>query len=106
MMSGVQSFQNTGTIKDKIKFWNEFERRIIKGFTGYMLPVIVMKKINPKEAVCQVFEKVNTGGVSLSVFELLTASFASDDFDLKSDWIEIKSDFKPYKVLIKQVILI
>ena len=87
--------------KDKIKFWNEFERRIIKGFTGYMLPVIVMKKINPKEAVCQVFEKVNTGGVSLSVFELLTASFASDDFDLKSDWIKIESGFKPFKILDK-----
>ena len=87
--------------RDKIKFWNEFERRIIKGFTGYMLPVIVMKKINPKEAVCQVFEKVNTGGVSLSVFELLTASFASEEFDLKADWAKIKSDFKPYKVLDK-----
>ncbi|MGA1976725.1 MAG: DUF262 domain-containing protein [Bacteroidales bacterium] len=87
--------------KDKIKFWNEFEKRIIKGFTGYMLPVIVMKKINPKEAVCQVFEKVNTGGVSLSVFELLTASFASDDFDLKTDWLKIESDFKPFKILDK-----
>jgi hypothetical protein len=87
--------------RDKIKFWNEFEKRIIKGFTGYMLPVIIMKKINPKEAVCQVFEKVNTGGVSLSVFELLTASFASDDFDLKSDWLKIESDFKPYKILDK-----
>ncbi len=87
--------------RDKIKFWNEFERRIIKGFTGYMLPVIVMKKINPKEAVCQVFEKVNTGGVSLSVFELLTASFASEEFDLKTDWIKIKSEFIPYKVLTK-----
>lgn len=87
--------------RDKIKFWNEFERRIIKGFTGYMLPVIVMKKINPKEAVCQVFEKVNTGGVSLSVFELLTASFASEDFDLKTDWAKISSEFKPYKILDK-----
>lgn len=87
--------------KDKIKFWNEFERRIIKGFTGYMLPVIVMKKINPKEAVCQVFEKVNTGGVSLSVFELLTASFASEDFDLKTDWAKISSEFKPFKILDK-----
>ena len=87
--------------RDKIKFWNEFERRIIKGFTGYMLPVIKMFKINPKEAVCQVFEKVNTGGVSLSVFELLTASFASEEFDLKTDWTIIKSEFKPFKVLDK-----
>jgi hypothetical protein len=86
--------------KEKIKFWNEFERKIIKGFTSYQLPVIVMKKENPKEAVCQVFEKVNTGGVSLTVFELLTASFASEEFDLKDDWEKIKlklSEFKPLK---------
>jgi len=87
--------------RDKIKFWNDFEKKIIKGFNGYMLPVIEMTKDNPKEAVCQVFEKVNTGGVSLSVFELLTASFASEEFDLKTDWAQIKADFKPYKILDK-----
>lgn len=85
--------------REKIKFWNEFERKIIKGFNGYQLPVIVMKKGNPKEAVCQVFEKVNTGGVSLTVFELLTASFASDEFDLKVDWAKIKEEFNSYPVL-------
>lgn len=85
--------------RDKIKFWNEFEKKIIKGFNGYNLPVIVMKKENTKEAVCQVFEKVNTGGVSLTVFELLTASFASDEFDLKANWEDIKNKFKPYKIL-------
>src|SRR5690606_3052111 len=39
-----------------------------------------------KEAVCLVFERVNTGGVALNVFELLTASFAADDFQLRDDW--------------------
>lgn len=85
--------------REKIKFWNEFERNIIKSFNTYNLPVIVMKKENRKEAVCQVFEKVNTGGVSLTVFELLTASFASDEFDLKADWENILKIFEPYKVL-------
>jgi hypothetical protein len=64
-----------------------------------MLPVIIMKKENPKEAVCQVFEKVNTGGVSLNVFELLTATFASEEFDLKQDWLDIKAKFKDYRLL-------
>jgi hypothetical protein len=36
--------------------------------------VIVLLRDTPKEAVCQVFEKVNTGGVSLTVFELVTAT--------------------------------
>lgn len=86
---------------EKLAFWDSFEEKVINSFNHYMLPVIEMKKINPKEAVCQVFEKVNTGGVSLSVFELLTASFASEEFDLKTDWNKVKSEFKPYKVLDK-----
>ena len=86
---------------EKIKLWNEFAKKIIQGFNGYDIPVIKMFKVNPKEAVCQVFEKVNTGGVSLSVFELLTASFAVDEFDLKTDWINIQKEFKPYNILNK-----
>jgi len=85
----------------KSEFWDEFERQIINNFRQYLLPVIIMKKENPKEAVCQVFEKVNTGGISLTIFELLTATFASDDFDLKKEWKQIKSKFKDYKLLFK-----
>jgi len=54
----------------------------------YKVPVIELVRDTPKEAVCQVFEKVNTGGVSLTVFELLTATFAADDFRLRQDWEE------------------
>jgi hypothetical protein len=32
------------------------------------------------------FEKVNTGGVPLSVFELITATWAADGFNLRDDW--------------------
>jgi hypothetical protein len=31
-------------------------------------------------------EKVNQGGVSLTVFELMTATFAADEFLLRDDW--------------------
>jgi hypothetical protein len=84
---------------EKSAFWDAFEEKVINSFNKYMLPVIVMKKENPKEAVCQVFEKVNTGGVSLNVFELLTATFASEEFDLKQDWADIKASFKDHKIL-------
>ena len=36
--------------------------------------------------MCLVFEKVNTGGVPLSVFELVTATYAIDGFNLRDDW--------------------
>lgn len=72
--------------RDKIKLFNKFEKEIIDAFKQYQILVIQLKKETPKEAVCQVFEKVNTGGVSLTVFELLTATFAADDYDLREDW--------------------
>lgn len=71
---------------EKIQLYDVFEREVIKRFEQYQVPVIELKKQTPKEAVCLVFERVNTGGVALTVFELLTASFAADDFQLRDDW--------------------
>ena len=83
----------------KLRFLSQFERYVINNYSHYSVPVIVMKKENSKEAVCQVFEKVNTGGVSLTVFELLTATYAASGFDLKKDWENIHTLFNNYKVL-------
>lgn len=73
---------------DAAKFLNDFNGSIVSAFGGYNLPVITLDKETPKEAVCTVFEKVNTGGVTLSMFELVTATFAGqdDDFSLRDDW--------------------
>jgi hypothetical protein len=38
------------------------------------------------KAVCPAFEKVNTGGVQLSVFELMTAGYVADGYTLRADW--------------------
>jgi len=80
----------------KIKLFDEFEEKVIKRFEQYLVPYIELVKESPKEAVCQVFEKVNTGGVPLSVFELMTATFAADEFDLRADW-EGERDEKGHK---------
>jgi hypothetical protein len=85
--------------KEKMKLFQEFRKTVIKRFEYYQLPVIKMFKHNPKDAVCQVFEKVNTGGVSLNVFELLTATFAADNFNLRKDWEKRKEQFKQYDVI-------
>lgn len=77
--------------EQKSNLFDRFEEEIIECFKQYLVPVIKLLKNTPKVAVCQVFEKVNTGGVSLTVFELVTASFASDGFNLREDW-EGKSD--------------
>lgn len=72
--------------EERLDLFDQFEAHIIQRFQQYQVPVIVLKKETPKEAVCQVFEKVNTGGVSLTVFELLTAMYAADDYRLREDW--------------------
>jgi hypothetical protein len=66
--------------------YTEFHENVVKRFQAYQVPAIVLAKETPKEAVCQVFEKVNTGGVSLTVFELLTATYAIDGFELRKNW--------------------
>jgi hypothetical protein len=63
-----------------------FKALILDAFNDYQVPVIILKKETNKEAVCLVFEKVNTGGVPLSVFELVTASYAADGYNLRDDW--------------------
>jgi Protein of unknown function DUF262 len=74
----------------RVQRWNDFFVRVLNNVIGYTVPVIILKKSTPKEAVCTVFEKVNTGGVALNVFELLTATFAADkihkNFRLNDDW--------------------
>jgi hypothetical protein len=72
--------------REEMRLFNDFEREVIKRFEQYQVPVIELKKETPKEAVCLVFERVNTGGVALTVFELLTAAFAADNFQLRDDW--------------------
>src|SRR5205823_14335088 len=63
-----------------------FREEVLQAFRTYQLPIIELKKGTTKEAVCLVFEKVNTGGVPLSVFELVTASYAADGYNLRDDW--------------------
>lgn len=69
------------------ELWKVFKQKVVEVFRSYDVPVITMHKDTPKEAVCQVFEKVNTGGVSLTVFELLTATYAADDYRLREAWL-------------------
>lgn len=76
-----------------IRQFTKLFSKIIMPTQKYAVPVILLDKDTPKEAVCQVFENVNTGGVSLTVFELVTAIFAMDDFPLRKDWEERKEKY-------------
>ena len=84
-------------IQDWTAFWKErgedvssWGTNIVGGVIGqiteYAIPVIQLGRSNSREAICLIFEKVNTSGRPLNTFELLTAIYAADEFDLREDW--------------------
>ncbi|MEV8518883.1 DUF262 domain-containing protein [Dyella marensis] len=66
--------------------FRDFKRQVLENFKYYRVPVISLDRSTSKEAVCVVFEKVNTGGKPLDAFELVTAMYAADGHELRKDW--------------------
>lgn len=66
--------------------FRRFKRDVLENFKYYRVPVIALDRSTSKEAVCVVFEKVNTGGKPLDAFELVTAMYAAEGHELRKDW--------------------
>ncbi|MBW3599303.1 MAG: hypothetical protein KY475_18790, partial [Planctomycetes bacterium] len=87
------------TDEARLDQFDNFEAEVLGRFHSYRIPTIELLANTPKEAVCQVFEKVNTGGVTLTVFELVTAIFAADNFNLRDDWQKRQARLHEHAVL-------
>lgn len=72
--------------EERRQTFRTFKREILESFKAYQVPVIALDRETSKEAVCVVFEKVNTGGKPLDAFELVTAMYAADNYQLRRDW--------------------
>lgn len=79
---------------EAVKLLEDFQREVITTIISYKLPVITLSKETPREAVCKVFENVNTGGVPLTVFELVAATYATREFNLRDDWKVCKKQIR------------
>ena len=91
MKSGTTDAENAR----RTEIMQSFTTGVLNAMANYKIPSIQLDKSISKEAVATVFEKVNTGGLRLDAFELLTATFAGDrayfertgeDFRLAEDW--------------------
>lgn len=94
--------------EERRKIGRCFSTEIMQPMQGYQVPAIQLTKDISKEAVATVFEKVNTGGLPLDTFELLTATFAGDrayfeetgeDFRLGEDWELTRAVIDQHRVL-------
>lgn len=81
-----EHWKNDANADAKKSLFREFKRTILENFKDYRVPVIALDRSTSKEAVCVVFEKVNTGGKPLDAFELVTAMYAADGHELRKDW--------------------
>ena len=91
-------------ISIKPAFGYEFFELIFNSCREYKVAYIKLEKDTPIALVCKIFEKVNTGGTELTVFELLTAILAAPDnkggrINLPSDWKQIEEKFSAIPIL-------
>ena len=54
---------------------------IVDAFTKYRLPVVTLKELSIEE-VCPIFERINSSGTKLSIYDLMVAATWSETFDL------------------------
>lgn len=54
---------------------------LVDVLTGYQIPVVTLRDLTVEE-VCPIFERVNSSGTELSIFDLMVAATWSKDFDL------------------------
>lgn len=81
--------------------WGQFQLHVLNRMQSFQVPMIKLAATTTMDAVCAVFERVNTGGVPLNVFELLTATYAGnqeyvarhgDYYKLPDAWLDIKQN--------------
>ena len=83
---GFNDYWSGDEHKDVREQFRTFKKEVLENFKMYRVPVIALDRSTSKEAVCVVFEKVNTGGKALDAFELVTAMYAASGHELRKDW--------------------
>ena len=74
--------------------WNRLVKPWLDRIRQYQFPVVELRKDMPLEAICFIFEKVNSLGVPLDVFDLCTAIFWSKGFKLNEVWSKTKIELE------------
>lgn len=79
--------------------WDEEVAPWINRIRDYRFPVIELNKDMELSAICHIFEKVNSTGVPLTVFELCTAILWAQGLHLNDKWDETKRSLQERHIL-------
>jgi uncharacterized protein with ParB-like and HNH nuclease domain len=98
MREKISSYKmNLREINYDINFINFLETKLegyLDPFFDYRFPVIILPKTLELDAVCKVFQSINTTGLKLSAFDICVARFMVDGINLK-DKIKIALENNP-----------
>lgn len=74
--------------------WDQLVQPWLDRIRSYPFPVVELRADMPLGAICHIFEKVNSTGVPLDVFDLCTAILWSQGFRLNIEWDATKAKLK------------
>ena len=90
----IRYYRKNGMSEEDADKLDDTIERVHKAFIepmqNYEFPTIDLHPETPLKAVCHIFEKVNTTGITLTVFELLTAILWPQKIDLRKKWKNTK----------------
>lgn len=101
----INEYERWLVSENKEKFFSEYFdldkpawNNVIKEFKDFFVPTVSISKINPEDPyglahVCAIFEKLNSTGVQLSVYDLLTARMYRHGIDLHKMWEKAIQDY-------------
>ncbi len=78
-----------------------FNNRILRPLSGYDVPMIRLSRETAQAGIGSVFAQVNSAGLQMDVFDLLTAVFASEDpdFHLAEHWGGVEKQLRAFPAL-------
>lgn len=85
--------------KQLLKEWDNLVKPWLDRIRLYPFPVVDLNPDLPLGAICHIFEKVNSTGVPLDVFDLCNAILWAQGFFLNEKWHQTKERFKAKNIL-------
>ena len=78
-----------------------FNNRILRPLSGYDVPMIRLSRETAQAGIGSIFAQVNSAGLQMDVFDLLTAVFASEDpdFHLSEHWGDVEKQLRAFPAL-------
>jgi hypothetical protein len=67
---------------------------LVEVVTGYQIPVVTLRDLTIEE-VCPIFERINSSGTRLSIFDLMVAATWTKTFDLNEKVTDISDSLAP-----------